>query len=366
MTSARRLLKTIAAIVIAMFLIGAAGCGGDDNADEGPGGLTSVTLMLPVQDVIQFHSLYLADELGYYEDEGLDLKLEVADGSSAAVQQLVAGNADAGLPAPSAFLQAVAQGQNLRWVYSYQFSNIFDIATPADSDIKSIEDLAGGKLGISELSGGEVPLVRGVLREAGLQEGEDVELVPVGEGSALTVDALESGQIDAYSSSLPDIAAIELAGIDMTTILPDEVASFPADGLVVTADYLESNTDTVEGLARAITKASVYADANRDAAFDLARKIAPEEFEDEEFAERAWDVAVDLRTPPPELADAPIGSLDREAWQTYHDFLLEGSAEEGGLGQAVDLDTVLDDAVLKDANDFDREAVADEANEAGS
>jgi NitT/TauT family transport system substrate-binding protein len=348
-----------------MFVIAAAACGGDDD-DEDSGGVTSVTLMLPVQDVIQFHSLYLADELGYFEDEDLDVTFEVADGSSAAVQQLVAGNADAALPAPSAFLQAVAQGQDLRWVYSYQFSNIFDLATPADSDIESIEDLEGRKLGISELSGGEVPLVRGVLREAGLQEGEDVELVPVGEGSALTVEALESGEVDAYSSSLPDIAAIELAGIDMTTILPEEAADFPADGLVVTAEYLESNTDAVEGLARAITQATVYADANRDAAFELASEIAPEEFEDEEFAQRAWDVAVDLRTPPPELADEPTGSLDREAWQTYHDFLAEGSEEEGGLRQPVELDSVLDDAVLEDANDFDREAIADEANKAGS
>jgi ABC-type nitrate/sulfonate/bicarbonate transport system substrate-binding protein len=322
--------------------------------------------MLPVQDATQFHSLYLADELGYFEDEGVDVQFEVADGSSAAVQQLVAGNADAALPAPSAFLQGVAQGQDLRWVYSYQYSNIFDLAAPADSDIDSIEDLAGGKLGISELSGGEVPLVRGVLRDAGLVEGEDVELVPVGEGSALTVEALETGQVDAYSSSLPDIAAIELAGIDMTTILPEEAADFPADGLVVTADYLESNTDTVEGLARAISMASVYADANRDAAFELVSKVAPEEFEDEEFAQRAWDVAVDLRTPPPQLADAPLGSPDTEAWQTYHDFLLAGSEEEGGLPEAVDLDTALDDAVLEDANDFDRQAVVNEANEAGS
>lgn len=356
----------VAGLVLSTVLFIACGDDDDDGAAESGEELTAVTMMLPVEDVIQFHSLYLADELGYFEDEGIDITLEVADGSSSAIQQVVAGNADAALPAPGAFLEGVATGRDLRFVYSYQYNNIFTLATPADSGITTVEDLEGKRVGISELSGGEVPLVRGVLREAGLQDGEDYELVPVGEGSALTIESLENGDVDAYSSSLPDIAAIELTGLDLNVILPEEAAAFPADGVAVTAEYLESNEETVVGLLRAISKGTVYADANRDAAFELASEIAPEEFEDEEFAQAAWDVAVDLRTPPDSLADAPFGTISVEDWQRYHDFLLAGSEEEGGLPQEVDLETALDESALEEANDFDRGEIEDEASQAGS
>lgn len=366
-SGARSVRRVIIATLAASALVFAA-CGGDDDAssESESGELTPVTMMLPVEDTIQFHSLYLADELGYFEDQGIDITLEVADGSSSAIQQVIAGNADAALPAPGAFLEGVATGQDLRFVYSYQYNNIFTLATPADSGISTVEDLAGKKVGISELSGGEVPLVRGVLRDAGLEEGEDYELVPVGEGSALTIESLENGDVDAYSSSLPDIAAIELAGVDLNTILPDEAVTFPADGVAVTAEYLDSNEETVVGLARAVSQGTVFADANRDAAYEIVKEISPEAFEDDEFAQKAWDVAVELRTPPEDLADAPMGSFSIDDWQRYHDFLLAGSEEEGGLPEPVDLETALDDQVLEEADDFDRAEIEDEASQSGS
>src|SRR5690606_9736013 len=164
--------------------------------------------MFPVDSVNQYHPFYIADHLGYFAEEGLDVEFQSAGGSSGAIQQVLAGNADAALPAPSAFLNAVAQGHDLKWAFSYQYANIFTLAATAKSGIKTIADLKGKKIGVSDLSGGEVPLVRAVLSGAGLNAGVDVQIVPVGDGSALTVEALQSGQVDAYSSNLFDIAAI--------------------------------------------------------------------------------------------------------------------------------------------------------------
>lgn len=362
-TTRRRTLVQVIGLLLATAIVAAA-CGDDDPRDgggNGDGELRPFTMMFPVQDPIQFYPWYLAEELGYLEDEGLDATLEAADGSSAAIQQLIAGNADAALPAPGAFLIGVASGQPLKWIYSLQYSNIFTLVARADSGISSVADLSGKKLGISELSGGEVPLVRAILRDAGLAEGQDVELVPVGEGSALTIDALESGEIDAYSSSVFDVAAVEAAGIEVTVILPEDAAAYPADGVVTSEETLSSRHDDLVGFLRAATKAIVFAEANPEAALEILAQVAPEAFEDEDLARRFFEVSTNLTTLPAELSGQPIGSHNVAGFQAYHDFLLQGSEEEGALPEPVDLDQALDNSLLEEANDFDRAAVEEEA-----
>src|SRR5690606_28552560 len=115
--------------------------------------LETFTFMFPVESVNQYHPFYIADELGYFAEEGLQVSFQDAGGSSAAIQQVIAGNADAALPAPSAFLNAVAQGYDLRWVYSYQYANSFTLAATEASGIKTIQDLKGKRVGVSDLAG---------------------------------------------------------------------------------------------------------------------------------------------------------------------------------------------------------------------
>lgn len=316
--------------------------------------------MFPVESVNQYHPFYIADELGYFEAEGLDVEFQDAGGSSAAVQQVIAGNADAALPAPSAFLNAVAQGYALKWIYSYQYANIFTLAATGSSGIKTIADLKGKKVGVSDLSGGEVPLVRAVLAEAGLAEGSDVQLLPVGDGSALTVDALQTGQVDAYSSSLFDLAAIRARGIEMTTILPQQAQDFPANGVVVTAEALQADPAKYEGFLRAVAKGVAYAAAHDEKAFEMAKTIRPEEFEDEALAKANWEAAHILKTPPQALADQPLGTHYTAGFQAYHDFLRQGTEEEGGLAADVDLGAALDSSLIEKANGFDKAAVVAE------
>jgi NitT/TauT family transport system substrate-binding protein len=318
--------------------------------------LETFRFMFPTESVNQYHPFYIADRMGFFAEEGLEVEFEDAGGSSSAIQQVLAGNAEAGLPAPSAFLNAVAQGHDLRWVYSYQYANIFTLAARADAGIDTMADLAGKTVGVSDLAGGEVPLVRAVLGEAGLSE-SDVRLLPVGDGSALTVDALQSGQVDAYSSSLFDLAAIRSAGIDMVTILPQEAQDFPANGIVVSAQTLETEPEKLTGFLRAVAKGVAWAAANDDAAFAMAKEIRPEEFEVEALSNENWAAARTLKAVPAALADQPLGSHYVTGFQAYHDFLRQGSEEEGGLAAEVDLSTALDSSLLQAANDFDKAAV---------
>jgi hypothetical protein len=207
-----------------------------------------------------------------------------------------------------------------------------------------------------QLSGGEVPLVRAVLRKAGLGE-NDVKILPVGEGSALTVQALQSGQVNAYSSSLFDVAAIEAAGHPMQVILPPDAQLYPANGIATTAENLNKKRDQIIRFTRAVAKGIAYVKANPDRALQMAKKLGPEEFENEKFITYGWKAIQTLTTPPPALKDQPIGAHYTEGFKNYHDFLRAGKEEEGALPKDVDLTKALDSSLLKDINNFDRAAL---------
>ncbi len=320
--------------------------------------LETFSVGFAIDSMVQQIPYHVAREHGYFADEGLEVDFQFFDGSSAVVQQIVAGNVDAGSPSTGALFNAVVQGHPLKQVFSFQYKSVFTLATPADSGIADVSGLDGKAIGVSDLSGGEVPVVRAVLREAGLTEGEDVQIVPIGDAPAMTVNALQTDQVQAYSSNMFDIAAIEAAGIDMTVILPDSIANFPGNSLVVREDTLNERREQMEGFARAMARAVVYVAANRDEAYALAKQLAPEELENEALAQASFDAAITLRERPAAMEGDPIGAHYRPGIQAYHDFMRQGSEEEGALPQDVDLDALLDDSLLEAANDFDQAAAA--------
>lgn len=356
----------IVALLVLLTMIAAA-CGGDTATTTAAGATpttaagverASITFALTNQRAPQYYSYYLAQELGFFEEENLDVEIVIVSGSSAAVQQIIAGNADIGHPSAPATSQAVSQGNCLKQFYSYSQQNVFGLATPADSDVQSIEDLAGKTLGVSEPGGGEVPMVRAIMAGVGLQDGVDYEIQGIGEGGALTMQALENGDAQAYSSSVFDVASIEAAGMPLRQIMPEEFKYFPSVAMVTTCERFEANKDVYARFARAVTKATVWAEGNEAAALDIIRGVEPELFEDDALGVAFWDATQEMNAFHPSMEGAPYGSHYRTGWETYIDFASQGTEEEGALNaDAIDLDVLLTDEILDFANDFDHEAV---------
>ena len=329
---------------------------------EGGGELTPITFALTNLRGVQYHPYYIADYVGYFEDEGLDVEIVIVDGSSSAVQQLIAGNVQIANPSAPATAQAAAQGNCVQQFYTGSYGNVFDFATPESSGITELADLEGETVGISAPGGGEIPMVRAILAGAGLDETADYEMLPVGEGGPVTYQALEGGDVAAYSSSVFDVASVSAAGLPMRTLMPEEFAYFPTVSLVTTCDYFEANQDVLVGFARATSKAKVWAAANEQGAKDIARNYDPELFEDEALAEEFWQTTLRLDAPPPALEGEPLGSHYLEGWETYLQFASEGTVEEGALdAEAIDLEQLLPTDIIGPANDFDQDEVTAEA-----
>ena len=180
------------------------------------------------------YGYWIALDQGFYEDEGLDVRFHVRNGSSDVAWELASDNAAAGMGIPGAMLPAIESGVGLYPFFTYAYGEVFDVVVPTGSSISDIAGLAGKVIGISELAGGEVPLVLALLTDAGLDPYTDVVIIEVGtDGSAIKA-SIDRGEIQAYSSAKSDIARMNAVGLDTTSIAPTSLDTLPAEGLLAT------------------------------------------------------------------------------------------------------------------------------------
>jgi NitT/TauT family transport system substrate-binding protein len=360
-----------------------AACSGDDPepgttggvTGGATGGTTAMTWLSPTPgpDFIEIPA-YIAQELGYYEAEGLDITTEYPGSSSRAAQLLSAGQANLALPEPSFVLSSVDSGNDVRSVWVLGNGSFFGMAVLNGSPIHewSAETVRGSRIGISEFAGGEIPLLRGALALIGVKESE-VELVVVGDGGAEAADAIESGDIDIYSTGDVGFALLAAAGVDLVRITPDIVAGFPRLTAMVQGEYLTSNRNAVLGWCRAWNKGIVFMNANPTAAAVIAKQYAPENLGETsvEDVQQAFVEALLLRglTPyfdPQSDVFQKIGMQDLQGWDDYMNYLIKAGADsdEGvRLTRPVDLSKVVTNELVDEANDFDYASIEKEAAE---
>jgi NitT/TauT family transport system substrate-binding protein len=323
------------ATMLTLPALALAGCGGDDdNGGDAQGGAErtqQVELLLSFPESVIWSSLLVARDQGYFEEEGLEIKSQETEGSGFVTQQIIAGNADYGWAAADSDIIAYANDDRLRVVMCHQEQNIFRIVTPTDSAVQSLDDLAGKTLGFTEKGGGEEPLVRSALADAGITD--DVKQLPIGAAGPQSRAAIEDGTVDAYASSYPDISSLTAAGLEFRDITPDKFNGTPGDCLVTRDDVLkdEAKRQIVDGIARAWARGSKFTVDNPEQALEIGCKAVPEECTNMESARILVEDTAKFLQPVED--GAPIGALFQEGWQTTADVL----ADTGAIDRAVDV-----------------------------
>ena len=323
---------------------------GQGEADTG-GTSTTLQVLFPINSPI-LHGYRVAEQAGYYEEEGIDVQFDFLDGGGEVVTQLLAGNGDIANIPVGPVVEAIEEGHtDLRAIWNYVYGSIFYLGVPVDSDIQSAADLEGRTIGVSDLSGGEVPIMRGIVDTAGLDPDSDVDFVAIGEGTALSLRALQEGQVDAFGGSVNDMIALEVQGLELRYIQPDVLLELPASGLVVNEAILAEQREAIEGFLRASTKGFYWGQVNPEATMCVLREATPEQFTDE-TGERILTAVLPITwAPEGEL----MGHQSADTWRTFFEFI-------GAELPDVDLENIVIDDLLEAANDFDRDAVEEDAN----
>ena len=337
---------TIATATWIAVAIALAGCAGPISS----GGNAEVSLLSPIPPSVYFFPGFVAEALGYFEEEGIDFRYETVGEDVSMTSLLENGRVNVAAPGASEVLQGLAAGQVFEVVYDYYEHAAEGIVVPAGSSIQSMGDLEGKVIGIAgdELRG----MVAFALDVQGLSV-DDVELVNVGNGGSIIVNSFDSGAIDAFAGSVLDFAGLQAAGFDLTAITPDEIADIPAASFAVTPGYLDENADVLERFLRAWSKGLHAGLTNPALVEKVMREASPEEWEDESVGLASLEEAIKLQ----EQDSSAYGSLSEEAWLGATELAIIG----GDIQEEVPLDSFLFDGLINGANDFDRAMVEADA-----
>lgn len=306
-------------------------------------------------------------ELGFFADEGLEVDLQLADGSTAALQAVASGSGDVTNAEVGSTISAAGGGVPVKNFTGIVQNWPWRIGVPPDSDIQAPEDLRGQSIGIISLASGSNLFARAWLERNGLVPEQDVTVAPVGTGPQ-ALSALQSGQVQALAHYTELYAGFENEGQEIRFLEnPELFEGLSSIGFASTTELIENDPELLTRYARAAYRGLLFAAANPEAATRISYEYFPEKLppsgDPEENLEadanvlQAW---LDSATPQEgEPVDWQFGEITPEGWAKVQEY---GQAS-GQLEGEVPIDQVWTDELLDGINDFDRQEVLDLAEQ---
>lgn len=311
---------TLAFAIACVGMLGiAAGCGGDDDGDDGgaEGPPRELDVMLPFQDSIVWSGYEIArGPDGIYEDEyNITTETTPTEGSGQ-IQQLVGRKRDFAVTTVPETIIANARGNELIMIGSI-LTGVFTIAATDESGTETLEDLDGKALGITDAGGGEVPLVRAALESVGLEADQDVELKVVGPGGAAAFKALESGEVAAFAGAVNDLVPLEQEGLRFVEIVSDEFTGLPDNVMTVVPELLEDEEglQEVKDLMKGWYEGVVFGEQNPEEGLARICELVPEDCQDPTFAQGFYEKAIEISIEEARSGGCP----DYEGLETVRD-----------------------------------------------
>lgn len=224
---------------------------------------STVSIAVGGKATFYYLPLTIAEQLGYFKAEGLDVQILDFQGGARALQVFVDGGADICSGAFEHTLRLQSRGVPVKaFVLQGRAPQVVvGVSHRALPRYKSLADLRGRRIGVSTPGSSTDTVCRLLLAHAGLPM-SDIHTVAVGVGStALT--ALRSGSIDALSSVDPVMTMLaqknEVRVVADTRTLRGSAEVFggpmPAGCLFAASAFVQKNPRTVQAMTNAIVRA---------------------------------------------------------------------------------------------------------------
>lgn len=221
---------------------------------------TKIAIAVGGKAAFYYLPLTIAEQLGYFKAEGLDVEISDFAGGSRALQAVVGGSADVVSGAYEHTINLQSKGQQFQaFVLQGRAPQIsVGISPKTMPGYKGVADLKGKKIGVSAPGSSTNMVANLILSRAGLTA-SDVSFIGVGTAAgALT--AFRSGQIDAMSNTDPVMTMLEQKGeiriIADTRTLKGTSEVFggpmPAGCLYAPREFVQKHPNTVQALTNAI------------------------------------------------------------------------------------------------------------------
>lgn len=230
--------------------------------------------------------LWLAQKMGFYDREGLDVQIVVMRGTPITIQALATESIYVANAGTDGIMAAVDRGLDLAMVGS--LLNNLSMSLVAAKPYKTFEDLRGKTIGSQTITTGTGFALRLVLRAHGLEYPRDYQILNIGGVSDRYV-ALQSGQIAATPLSVPIDITAKQQGFNVLGFFADDLPNYFLNPYTVKRSWAERNRPLVVRFMKAMALTHRWLFDNRDAACGHLSKEMSITVENCRFA---WDYSV--------------------------------------------------------------------------
>ncbi len=259
----------------------------------------------------------VAQQLGYFAEEGLELKIVPGGPNNDGIAGVASGRSAVGQVSSSPSLMlAASQDLPVRCFAVSAQKHPYAFFSLPRAPVHSAADFRGKKVGIQATG---AVLLRALLKKNDI-DAKDVQIITI--GSDMT--SIMTGQVDVVTGWLTNTTALKVLGPDRVTLrLWDTGVQLYANPYYATPDTIAKQPALLEKFLRASSKGWAHAWEHRDEAVALLVKAYPNLVAADERA--AADVMLDYSFDE-HTKLAGYGAMDRAVWQEQIDLY-------AGLGQ---------------------------------
>ncbi len=306
--------RAFALLVVVGILTAACSSNGDGGSgDGGDGGadLTSVTLRLDWIVDGSHTCFYVAEDQGYFRDEGLDVQILEGAGSGTAATLVANGSNDFGFSDAGVVASTINDGASIKLVMDIFQRSPSVIISLKSSNITGPADLVGKSVGATS---GEAPLqlLPAYLSANGVDP-DQVNVVNI--DPAAKISALLQERVDAivgYSSSDLPVAEGEAPGDLNVQHYADHGVVTMSNGIITSTDMIENQPDVVRGFVRAVQKGFEYCQQDPEGSVKILADRFPQSVNPDQATIALREVLANLHTD--RSKDQPIGFIVEEDW----------------------------------------------------
>lgn len=252
--------RSIATALAAILIAAAAGAHAEGAAPR------PLTIAIGGTGQIGYVTAALADRLGYYRQEGLDVTVNNFQGGTKSVEALVGGSVDAVVGAYDNAVILQAKGVYLTTIFTFvhHYGYVFGMPPETAARYRSPKDLKGLNIGVSAPGSSTESVVRILLAKAGLSF-DDIATIGVGTGRS-AVAALITGRIDALVTGDPEVTRMVMD--HQFTVLVDTRTRAGMDyvyggeaagaGSLVMETFIAAHPDIVQSYVNALYRAQLW------------------------------------------------------------------------------------------------------------
>jgi NitT/TauT family transport system substrate-binding protein len=212
---------------------------------------------------------YVASDEGIFTRHGLDVNAQLVAGGSTTTAALLAGQTQISQNGGSETLSAVANGADL--VVVATLAGVYPYLFEVTPDIKTMQDVVGKKLGVSNIGGSADIALRVALRANGIDPEKDVTIIATGSSQNRTA-ALIAGAIQGGMAGPPDSLAIEAIGLHPILDLASQHLPSANTVVAVQRSYAVANHGIVQRYVDALIDAIVQLKRDRPGTIAILEK----------------------------------------------------------------------------------------------